>query len=63
MTCFQKAEMLLDEAERHSEAAKQAVLAHRDAEAEQHYQRARECRNQANQILDEAILAGSRAAS
>jgi hypothetical protein len=63
MTGFQKAEMLLDEAERHSEAAKQAILAHHDAEAELHQQRARDCRNQANRILDEVILPGSRAAS
>ena len=62
MTCLQQAEMLLDEAERHTEAAKRLGLAHRDAEAEQHRQRARECRDQANQILDEVILAGSRAA-
>jgi hypothetical protein len=63
MTGLQRAEELLDEAERAAEAGKQAASVSYDAEAEQQFQRARECREQANRILDELILAGFRAAS
>ena len=63
MTGLQRAEELLDEAERATQAGKKAASICHDVEAEHQFQRARDCRDQANRILDEMILAGFRAAS
>jgi hypothetical protein len=63
MTGLQRAEELLDEAERATQAGKKAASFCQSMEAEQQFQRARDCRDAANRVLDEMILAGFRAAS
>jgi hypothetical protein len=53
MTALQHAECLFDEAERETQAAKIAANAHRDTEAQRHYQRVRECQQRAHLLLDQ----------
>jgi hypothetical protein len=53
MTAFELAESLFDEAEREERAGDLAVLAERNADAERHYERVRECQQQAHSLLDQ----------